>query len=244
VQDELIACQRLATLGSMMAMITHEFNNLLTPLLARTEAALIGEPDVAFMRKTLERTLVQTQRALAVTQHLLAMAHDRPRPAQTCSVARAVQEAIETLTRPLAKDGIDLKVSVAEDLQVYAREDLLCQVLVNLLLNARQAMQGSEGPLSISAIAQDGHVRIEVRDSGKGLPADVLNQVVNPFLAADPQARPNDWQQVGLGLSVCRLIARDHGASIQGVANDGPGCTFRVCWPTTAPTCGSQRAQC
>jgi signal transduction histidine kinase len=244
LQAELIACQRLAAMGSMMAMITHEFNNLLTPLMARAEAALMGEPDIAFMRKALERTLVQSQRALAVAQHLLDMAHDRPRPTQPCGVARAVREALDTMTRPFEKDGIDVRVAVAEDLQVCARQDLLCQVLMNLLLNARQAMKGIEGPLSISAAERDGHVEIEICDRGQGIPADVLNQVVNPFLAADPQSRPNDWQQVGLGLSVCRMIAHDFGATIQASANEGRGCTFRVRWPTSRPTCGSVRGQC
>jgi C4-dicarboxylate-specific signal transduction histidine kinase len=244
LQAELIACQRLAAMGSMMAMITHEFNNLLTPLMVRAEAALMGEPDIAFMRKALERTLVQSQRALAVAQHLLDMAHDRPRPTQACGVANAVREALETMTRPFEKDGINVRVAVAENLQVCARQDLLCQVLMNLLLNARQAMKGVQGALSIRAAECDGHVEIEICDGGKGIPADVLNQVVNPFLAADPQARPNDWQQVGLGLSACRLIAHDFGATIQAFANEGRGCTFRVRWPTSRPTCGSVRGQC
>lgn len=244
LKEELIASQRLAALGSMVAMIAHEFNNLLTPLMARAEAALMGEPDVAYMRKALERTVVQTQRALGVTEHLLDMAHDRPRPVRMCSVAHVVQEAVETMPRALAKDGIDLHVSVAEDLEVSAREDLLCQVLVNLLLNAREAMKGVEGSLSITAAARDGHVEIEVRDSGKGISSDVLERVVNPFLASNPQSRPNDWQQVGLGLSVCRMIAHDHGATIQAFANEGRGCTFRVCWPMAAPTCVVKKGRC
>ena len=234
LQEELIACQRLAALGSITAMVTHEFNNLLTPIMARAEAALMDGGDVAMMRKALERTLVQSQRALSVTRHLLDLVHDGPRPAQACSVACAVREAVATLTRPLEKDGIELRVSVPEDLQVCAREDLLCQVLLNLLLNARQAMKGIEGTLSITAVGRGDRVEIDVRDSGKGIPHDTFQHLINPFLAADPRARPNDWQQVGLGLSVCRIIAHHHGASLQGVPNDGRGCTFRLHWPAAS----------
>ena len=74
-------------------------------------------------------------------------------------------------------------------------------------------------------------MQIDVQDSGCGIPRETLENVFNPFLAADPHQQPNDWQQVGLGLSACRMIAFHHGATIQGLANDGRGCTFRLSWP-------------
>ncbi len=233
-QDELIACQRLAMLGSLAAMAAHEFNNLMTPVVARVEAALTGD-DVPFMRKALERTLVQSQRAIALSRHLLGLAHSDYRPTEICSVAGAVREAIETTARPCEKDGIDLRVSVPGELAVCAQHDLLCQVLLNLLLNARQAMMGIEGVLAITAAADGDYVRIDVRDNGKGISSEALERVFNPFLAADPYERPNDWQHVGLGLSVCRMIAHHHGATLQALPNEGRGCTFRLCWPKTGP---------
>lgn len=134
LQSELVACQRLALLGSMAAMVAHEFNNLLTPILARTEAALTQQPpDEAFVRKTLERTLSQAQRAMNIARHLLDLAHDGAKPVESCSVAGAVREAVETMARPFEKDGITLELDVPAELQVRAREDLLCQVLLNLL---------------------------------------------------------------------------------------------------------------
>ncbi|MCK4341756.1 MAG: HAMP domain-containing histidine kinase [Phycisphaerae bacterium] len=237
VQAELIACQRLALLGSLTAMAAHEFNNLMTPITARVEAALCGD-DVPFMRKALERTLTHAQRAIAVTRHLLALAHGNHHSTEICSVAGAVREAIETATRPFEKDGIALQVSVPEELAVCAREDLLCQVLLNLMLNARQAMKGLEGVLAIIAVSDGNYVQIDVSDSGKGILADLLENVINPFLAADPSVRPNDWQRVGLGLSVCRMIAHHHGAALRAFANEGRGCTFRLRWPKRPPQRG------
>jgi signal transduction histidine kinase len=247
LEAELVACQRLAVLGNMAAMVAHEFNNLLTPIMARAEAALASGDDVAYMRKALERALIQSQRAMTVTRHLLGLAQDQPRPVEACAVAAAVREAVETMTRPLEKDGIELRVTVPDDLWVTARADLFCQVLLNLLLNARQAMQGMRGPLAVTAAFCDGQVQIDVRDSGRGIPHDQLVRVLNPFLAADPYQRPNDWQPIGLGLNVCRLIARHHGAILQALANDDRGCTFRLCWPAArpapAPASTDQQAQ-
>ena len=227
----LLTCQRLATLGNLAAMAVHEFKNLLTPIVARSEAALLTADDVSYMRKTLERTLVQSQRATAVAEHLLRLAHDQSCPPAACSVAAAVREAIETMTRPCEKDGIELRVFVPESLQVRAQADLLGQVLLNLLLNARRAMQDKPGALTVSAARHGNHVQIDVQDSGCGIPRATLDSVFNPFLAADPHQHPNDWQQVGLGLSACRMIAFNHGATLQGLANDGRGCTFRLSWP-------------
>jgi len=244
LQQELIACQRLALLGSLTAMVTHEFNNLLTPIMARAEAALLSGDDLAFMRKALERTLVQSRRAKAVAELLLELAHRQQRPLESCSVAEAVREAVETMARPLEKDGIQLQVAVPEELRVRAHFDLLCQVLLNLLLNARRSMQDAGGMISITAVADGDKARIEVRDSGKGIPRDVLDKTINPFLAADPQQTPNDWQQVGLGLSVCRTIARSHGATIAAMANEGRGCTFQLCWPIADPKAGRSPRRC
>lgn len=230
VQSELIASQRLALLGNLTAMVAHEFNNLMTPVVARAEAALQSD-DVAFMRKALDRTLVQTQRAIAVSKHLLDLAHGAAVAPETCSVADAVREAIAMMARPFEKDGIELRVAVPADLRVAVRGELFGQVLLNLLLNARQAMKGLSGPLSLTAVADGDHVVIDVRDSGRGIAADTLERVLNPFLAADPLARPTDWRQVGLGLSVCRLIAHRHGATIRAFASAERGCTFRLRWP-------------
>ncbi len=231
LQNELIACQRLAVMGSIAGMVTHEFNNLLTPIMARCEAALMMDDDVAFMKKALDRALVQSKRAMTVTRHLLNLVHEDDGGVTDCCVRDAVQEAIETATRPLEKDGIELQLAVPEELQVRAQEDLLCQVLLNLILNARTAMKDSPGLLAISAMRDGDVVQVDVRDSGVGLPPEYLQNTINPFLAADPAERPNDWQQIGLGLNVCRLIARRHHATLEGVANEGRGCTFRLRWP-------------
>jgi signal transduction histidine kinase len=230
LQSELIACQRLALLGSMAAMVAHEFNNLLTPIMAPAEAAMSGN-DVPFMRKTLARALTQSQRAMRITRLLLNLAHDEARPQSDCALAPIIREALDTLTRPLEKDGITLQLDVSEDLRVRAQPDLLCQLLLNLLLNARRAMEGASGILAITARPDGGGVQIEIRDAGKGIAPDLLDGVINPFLAADPNARPQDWQRVGLGLSVCRLIAHHHGATLEGARNADRGCTFRLRWP-------------
>jgi len=229
LERELLRAQQRATLGTLAAVIAHEFNNLLTPILPWIDLALAtGDP--SDMRKALERARTQARRAEVVTRRLLDLAEGRLLPLQACAVATAVEEAILTLTRPFGKDGIALSVDVPPDLYVRAEPDLLIQTLLNLLLNARAAMKGLGGRLVVSAKREADSVIIDIRDSGCGIPAEQLENLVNPFLAGaidDPPAGTS----IGLGLTACRLIAAKHKASIQALPNPDRGCTFRLRWP-------------
>jgi signal transduction histidine kinase len=182
------------------------------------------------MRKALEHTRRQVNQAMTVMGRLLRFAQPHSGPAECCGLAAAVQEALDTATRPLEKDAIALSVTVPAGVWVSAPRELLVQVLLNLVLNARQAMAGGRGRLGISARVEDNRVLIEICDTGHGIPGDRLASVINPFLAGGAD-QPSPWTTVGLGLNVCRMIARHCGATIQAAANADGGCTFRLHWP-------------
>ncbi len=228
--DALLAYQRQALLGSTAAVIAHEFNNLMTPVLARAEYALLRN-DVPMMRKALECVIRQTQQAMEVTRLLLELAEGHVPQPQACDVAEAIDDAVRALVRPLEKDGIRLEVQVEEAPAVHADPILLRQVLTNLLLNARQAIGRGPGRIRVAARREADRVVLEIRDNGCGIDPERLEQVINPFLAADPLTDATDWQQIGLGLHACRLIARQFGATLQAEANADRGCTFRLDWP-------------
>jgi len=230
LQDELMAQQRMALLGTMSAMAAHEFNNLMTPVVTRAQDAL-SRDDLPTMRKALDQALAHAQKAIAVTRHLLGLADAGEDAPRVCSVNAAVREAIDAVARPFDKDSIDLRVEVPADLRVRARPMLLEQLLLNLLLNAREAMKERGGSLTIGARREGDDVVIDVGDRGIGISQQRLDEVVNPFLAADPSAQPGDWHSVGMGLNVCRTITHQHGARIQASADAGGGCTFQIRWP-------------
>jgi signal transduction histidine kinase len=230
LEQQLVECQRLALLGNLAAMAAHEFRNIMTAIIPLSEEGLRTD-DRVLLRKAADRALKQAKRALNMTDRLLGFAREEHGPVESCSVAECVEEAIVTSVRPFEKDGITLTVTVPDELRVTAHADLFCQVLVNLLLNARQAMKGQRGPLSIKATRDGDSVEISVCDSGEGFNSETLERVLNPFLAADPLERLTDWRQVGLGLSVCRMIVRRQGATLHATANKGTGCTFYLRWP-------------
>jgi C4-dicarboxylate-specific signal transduction histidine kinase len=230
LQDELISIQRLALLGTTAAMIAHEFNNLMTPVLARAQDALARD-DAAGMRKALERTVTQVQKAIAITQQLMTLADGGQYVPRRCPLAAAVRDAVASTARPLERDSIELQIDVTDDVHVLADPLLLEQVLLNLVLNARAAMKGRGGRLTIAARADAGRVVIDVSDNGPGIPRDRVTSVVNPFLESPAAIEPGDWRGVGLGLNVCRTIAQRHGATIECLINESAGCTFRLRWP-------------
>jgi signal transduction histidine kinase len=230
LEQELVATHRLAMLGTMSAMVTHEINNLVTPIMARADFALsTGMP--ADMRKALERSRVQAQQVVLVMDRLLNLAKPDQRPMERCAVADGVREAIETATRPFEKDGIQLSLAVPDNLHVRAHAGLFVQTLLNLLLNARQAVKGVRGRLSVAAQRDGDYIVIDVSDNGPGIPHERLQSVINPFLESANLDAPRAWQAVGLGLNVCRTIAQMHGAAIEALAKEGGGCTFRLRWP-------------
>lgn len=230
LQQELVDCQRQAILGSLTGIIAHEYNNLMTPVLARAQDALTRD-DLAAMRTALTTTIRQTEKALRFTQQVLELARGRELPQEACRVVELVGDAIASAVRPFDKDGIELDLHVPDELHVRAQPRLFVQVLLNLLLNARHAMKGRRGTLSITASLEGKMAVIAVRDSGSGMSAERLEQVINPFLGADGGAPPDAGGAVGLGLKACRTIAHQHGATIRAFANDGAGCTFQLRWP-------------
>lgn len=230
LEEALLAADRLALLGTLTTLVSHEVNNLMTPLLARAEFALSsGKP--ADLRRALERSLKQVQQAAAVAQRLLAFAQPGPPGVARCAVADAVREALETATRPLKNDGIREVLDVPPALHVRAEPTLFQQVLLNLILNAREAMRDMRGELTIIARRDGDLAVIEVRDTGRGIPPDLLENAIRPILSGRDDARSPNWPAVGCGLYVCSLIARRHGATIEAEPNADRGCTFRLRWP-------------
>ena len=228
--QRMVYYQRQAMLGSMLGIVIHEYNNLLNTALNRTQMAMLAD-DAASRTKCLRIAYEHMQKMDRLAKHLAAVARGEETPPEPCAVGELVDAAIIASARPFEKDSIELDVHVPRDLQVRAQPLLFEQVILNLLLNARKAMEKRSGRLAVTARRDGNAIVIDVGDTGVGIPADVLDRAVNPFLASDASIRPGDWQGLGLGLNACRTIAQQHGASLRGRANDGPGCTFQLTWP-------------
>ena len=227
---------RLALLGTLAATLAHEVNNLLTPGVSYAKLALQSldsdEPDAALVRKALVKAHAGGEKAGRVGDAILRLAHGPAEagdaPAASCDVADAVAQAFVAMGREPAKDGLTCDVRVAPGLRAAVDAVRLEHVLLNLLLNARAAMLapgGRRGTLAVHAAAEAGRVRVDVSDTGCGIPPDRLPHVFEPFYSAKPGGGN------GLGLDLCRRIVERHAGHIGVESAPGRGSTFTLLLP-------------
>ncbi len=227
--------QQLSSLGTAAAMIAHEVNNLLTPILSYAQTAL-NTDDVELHRKALRATLKNVQVLIAMSERVLEIGASGPPAPELVSVRKAAQDAAASLCRDLAKDGIRFSIDVDELLTVWADALQLQQVLFNLFLNAREAMAKSHsGRLTVSAIRQEEQVIIEVRNTGEAISPDLLPHIFDPFQTSKPVIRQGRKRCGGLGLALCRDLVEENNGTISVISGTDTGTTFTIILPATKP---------
>ncbi len=233
MHTQMHQAQKLASLGTAAAMLAHEFNNIMTPLVAYAQYALTTD-DPEMMSKALRTTLKQTAAALEMSGRILGMAGDAPANFAAVTVRSVVDDAVACLCRDLSKDGITLAIDIDARLEVRAEAGQLRQVLFNLLLNARDALEGRSGRITISAAKSvDESVRITVADTGCGIPRDELSAVFDTFVTSKTGSDGKGRRGTGLGLAICNEIINKHDGSIQVQSRVGEGTSFTI----TLPAC-------
>ncbi|MDE1153813.1 MAG: ATP-binding protein [Micavibrio sp.] len=222
-----VQAQKLEALGGFAGGIAHDFNNILSIIEGYAHVALHqGGADVV----TLQKILSATQRGAGLTRQLLAFSRQKIGMEQVIDLSAAVQEQ-EVLLRPLLGANIRLHMTPAPaPLYVTASTDFITQILLNLALNARDAMPDG-GTLAITCKTFRGQARLTVADSGSGIAATVLPRIFDPFFTTKPQGAGT-----GLGLSVVHGIVTQLGGRIAVDGNNGAGARFDIDLPlATAP---------
>jgi signal transduction histidine kinase len=221
LQQTLAQQNKLATLGMVTAVIAHEFNNILTPMISYTKFGLTDKADDALRTKALTKALSGAERLANISKSLLGFA--RGDESQSAAVLPAIRETLSCLARDLAKDGITLHLDVPENLTVAMNAGHFQQVLMNLIVNARSAMLSTRAigvkRLTICARlvsgrkAADGKrslVEVTIADTGSGIPPEVLPRIFEPFFSTKRPAAPS--HAVNQAGGVCGERENDGGA--------------------------------
>ena len=239
LQTELEHTQLLATIGTLAAGMAHEINNVLTPVLAYAQLAKANSSDAALRSKALDKTIDGVHAASGIARAILGFSapHDNNEHAD---VGEVIQAALDCLPRPLQHDGIRIDLRVPPSTRVSIGPLSLQQVLLNLILNACNALGEAGGDLTISATSQsDGNTLLVISDNGPGIPEPVAANLFEPFVTSGrPFARPGETATnhrcgSGLGLAVCRLLINEAGGNISVTSQPGQGATFRIVLPTS-----------
>jgi signal transduction histidine kinase len=228
---QIARADKLSAVGELAASIAHEVKNPVT--------AVVGYAQLGRETKAIEEAhelfgLVEKQgwRAGEVLQSLLEFTRREPTRPEPVEPAELVNDTLRLLRHPLKLRGVTLEAELAERLPtilVHAGE--LQQVLVNLLMNGADAMDGRPTRvLTVLASTEDERVLLRVRDTGSGIPLDLREKIFQPFFTTK-----KGREGTGLGLSVSQRIVKDLGGEIRVTSTVGEGSTFTVILPIARP---------
>ncbi len=226
LEQELLRTQRLELVGRLSSGIAHDFNNLLSVVLSLTELVALNLPDDHTAQQDLSHIKRATEQAANLAGQLLTFSKQSHVAARRLDLNRIAARTLELL-RATLPSRIELRIELADDaLFVLADETQLQQVLMNLCLNARDALPDGGWLLVRTERITDGGewVRLSVRDNGIGLSEAILDHLFDPFYSTKEHG-------TGLGLAVVRQIAESQGGRVEAVVPEGRGARFDVWWP-------------
>ena len=228
LREQLARTQRLVTVGTMAAMLVHEFSNLLTPIVSYAEMA---QQNPLLQEKAVEKAYHGGHQAKRICDALLGMCRGHSAGMVDVDVLDVISAALATIPRSLDRDGIDLSVSAPAGMVLHTRPAELQQVLLNLILNARRSVLAGEGfkSIGVHAVRGDGVCAISVRDSGGGIDPEHLPRIFEAFFSTTDPAKGDGG--TGLGLAVSRQIVESLGGSISVDSALGDGATFTLTFP-------------
>jgi signal transduction histidine kinase len=242
LEQQLVRSQRLASLGELLSTTTHEFNNVLMGILNYAQMAQ-RHKDEATRDKYIEKILAAAKRASKITSSILAAARNRSGGLEPTNLKKIVEDTLVLLERELSKYRIALETHLADVPDVSAMGNQIQQVLLNLLINARQAMpNGGRLILRLEHDAAAGSVDLVVRDTGTGIPADKLPRIFDPYFTTKSGPDETGMGGTGLGLSSCRKIIEAHHGRIRVDSTMGIGTQFTIKLPVVKKLAASPSA--
>jgi signal transduction histidine kinase len=228
---EVTKLESLANLGAAAAMIAHEINNLLTPIANYAKLARKHPDDPGLTEKALARTEKNCTQAAQIMQSILALANNQQQQKQNANLAELIDDVFTCLCRDFTKDSITVRLDVPSDITIHAVRAQIQQVLMNLILNARDAMCSKGGTLKISASKTAEAVTIAVADTGCGIDTEHIQNIFDRFFttkSGDAAAQPSG---TGIGLAFCRKVIDNHQGTISVDSSPQSGTTFTVTIP-------------
>lgn len=224
--------EKMAALGGLLAGVAHELNNPLSVVLGLS--SLLRE--TAIDAKVVERADKMSkaaERCARIVKTFLAMARQQPTRTSNVAIDDVISEAVEVASYSIRSSDIRLSVHLEPGLpSIWADPDQLSQVLINLLVNAEQALHGWEGRRAITVSTRlhpkTGNIVVRIADTGPGIPKEILPRIFEPFFTTKEIGAGT-----GIGLSFCDRIVQSHGGTIEVESPDGGGSTFILSLPAS-----------
>ena len=237
LQSQLEHSQRMATIGELASTTTHEFNNLLTTIINYARMGL-RHKDEPTRDKALQKINDAATRATKVASSVLAMARSRTGGFEPVSLSAILEDTLHLIGREFQKHRVSLETEVAADLPlVNGSSTQLQRVLVNLLVNARQATRaGGSVRIKLQHDVQADEVLLQIRDNGSGIAPELLPKIFDPYFTTKDKPDASGQGGTGIGLASCKQIIDAHSGRIRVDSGVGKGTAFTIRLPVIAAT--------
>jgi PAS domain S-box-containing protein len=245
LEIQLMQAQKQSLLGTLTGGIAHDFNNVLTSIIGNADLARLTLEPQSPVLEFLDQVLLAGKRAQGMVQRLLAFGRGQPIEYQPMQLGPTILEVVDLL-RPLLPRGIRIDVNLYDDSGwTVADATQVHQALMNVLINATQAMPQGQGLIEISSrqfsvpegfsqlhddLAAGPYLRLTVSDTGIGMDAETVNRIFNPYFTSKPSG-----QGTGLGLTVVQQVMKNHRGAVLVSSYVGKGSVFDLFFPQRKP---------
>jgi signal transduction histidine kinase len=226
-------CQRMTALGELVSTTTHEFNNVLMTIINYAKMGMRHD-DKETRDKAFDKINTAGARAAKITNAVLGMARNRGENFESTNIAKLIDETMVLLEREMAKYRIAVEMEIDETApEVAAIGNQIQQVLMNLLINARQAMlDGGRLVIRLQQNKETKTVDLSVRDYGTGMTPETMHKIFQPYYSTKDGPDESGKGGTGLGLATCKNIIEAHGGKIRVESTVGKGTCFTLKFPT------------
>lgn len=226
-QEHMLQMEKLSAIGTLVGGVAHEINNPLMGVMNFVEFVADRTEDPK-SKEILTQALQHIQRIKKIVSNMLVFMRKKSAPTGNCSLAEVLDQSLLLLEGEMRKSGISIRSELPESLPpITCTTESLQQILVNLLINARDALHGCAEPrINIVAHSNGKQLELSITDNGPGISEELQSRIFDPFFTTKPPG-----QGTGLGLSVTRRLVQDAGGSIALNSRDGAGCCIRLMFP-------------
>ncbi len=230
MQERLLQSEKMASAGQLVSGVAHELNNPLTGIIGFAQLLLMRDLDDR-ARQQIETIQAEAERASKIVQNLLSFARRRKARKEPTDLNALVRRVVELRSYEHHLRNTEVKLDLADDLpQTLVDPDQIQQVLLNLLINAEQAVRDCErGAIAVRSHLRDGTIVLVVQDNGPGIVADALRRIFDPFFTTKQAG-----EGTGLGLTISYGIIDEHGGRIHAESPPGRGAIFTIELPVVA----------
>jgi len=226
MREALLQSEKLAAMGRLTSQIAHELNNPIYGIMNTLELLKTEIPPESKRRRILELSLSEIQRLSEMLRNMLSFSKPEEEKRRPIKVDELVEGILLMMEKQMRESNIQVEKSFDPDIpEVMASTNQMRQVMLNIIKNAKEAMPKG-GTLTVRTAREEGRVLIHIRDTGVGIPEEIRDKIFEAFFTTKQKVKG-----VGLGLSVCYGIIKDHGGEIKVESEEGKSTTFMISLP-------------